>query len=346
MKAIATVLLAALHCSAIADDVLVRTKTLEWVNGAPSQECSAEVDEYLDFEVEPGGTDVTFDCDLRGRHSETPNSADLEHSSDGVVSILPVTIDAQACTVSGASLAEVTESPYVYLRFTQPATEETWYHTGAVNNLVFQWLNHWLVDADGDGYSDPIRNTNGEIVSTTQLPPMRGKERNEIARCLAQHRNVKQQVVRNDYLISGPVNWPKLVEWSADCNTSSPTESSPPATLDAEQPTVLESCALFHSWINWRGQYTPADFSTGGQLEYLCNPSLEPGLGSLGYTGSQIAFWADRTVGEFSGFSCPTVEQTANGAKPADTRYDTSGLRAVHSSGPSLRQGAPMLTSP
>ena len=93
---------------------------------------------------------------------------------------------------------------------------------------------------------------------------------------------------------------------------------------------------MFHSWLFGQDRFPPAYFLEDGVFPYFCDPSLN---GPRGYTGSQIAFWADRTVGEFSGFACPDVEQTASGALPAETKYDTSGLRAARSGGPSSRRG-------
>ena len=322
-------MLAVSSAVALADDVLRRTKTIEWVNGSPSQECGVEIREfYYAFEVVPGGADLDFPCELRGSTVDSGYVAEVEHSSDGLVQVSPVDFDADQCTVPGHSLADFKDASSVFLRFTEPATEEVWYPSGVVNNLLFQWLNHWSRDEDGDGFSDPITNSNGDILSFLPIPPMRGGVRNELAQCLQMHRNLKQVVVRKDYLLSGPVNWPELVQWGADCNTEVVDDPPPASTLANEQLSSLEVCALFHSWINWRGGRSPSDFLEGGELEYLCNPAIEPrGALALGYTGSQIAFWADRTVGKFSGFSCPAVERDAAGSVTSSTKYDSGGLR-------------------
>ncbi len=153
------------------------------------------------------------------------------------------------------------------------------------------------------------------------LPPMRhSTDQVGLADCLRKHQNSKQQIVREDFLISGPVNWPRVTQWSADCSES--VEARTPAKPDLPDPTNQELCALFHLILLGGSAH---EFLGDGRYAYLCDSGKQY---NDEYSGNQIRYQADKERGEFTGFKCPVYEESSRSSPTAkDMRFDTRPLR-------------------
>ena len=113
---------------------------------------------------------------------------------------------------------EVMDAEEVYLQLTERGTEEISFAENVMDGLRQQWTDHWC-GADGcrndallDKEGNPIvfYHTHYRNGVTLAHPPMRSAERSAVAQCLLNGYSVTQHFERRDYLISGPVNIPKL----------------------------------------------------------------------------------------------------------------------------------------
>ena len=118
------------------------------------------------------------------------------------------------------ALAEgVVDADEVYLQLTERGTEEFSFAENVIRGLRQQWHDHWCgvgacrnEDALKDPDGNPIAFYHPGYRNGTYLasPPLRSAERAEIAQCLSDGYSVTQRFERKDYLISGPLNVPKL----------------------------------------------------------------------------------------------------------------------------------------
>ena len=304
-------------------DLLTRTTIWEWsdIDALPVQSCSAEIVHryYHPIYLEGGREGMLLFEDA----TETAwDKVELSYTNRAGTHRKPITVhdsDSYYHFVLASDLRDVAEFDQVYAEFTRPATAETWYNSDAVVDLLWsQWISHWCEDEDEDDRCDPIEAPDGtEFFS---LPPISLTEQSSLAQCLIAHQSTKQQIVRQDYLISGSVNWPRLAQWSADCSLMLATNA--PAQPDLEQPTDQELCALAHYWMT---NSPPQEFLGNSERAYLCDPSKQY---NDDYSGHQVRDFADQAHGTFSGFVCPAVETTSSSVLSVeDMRYDSTGLR-------------------
>ena len=319
--------------------ILTREAKWEWTdsNTTPVQSCSAKIENWYDgIGIELGTRDLGIDfigaydhpsgafwdesnysqdqnkVELSYRDSTGSHRREIEaEKSDGYFHH----------TVSAQQLVDVTNADEVYLEITRPASYELWYTVDAMMDLyIVQWLSYWCGDENEDGYCDPIVMPDG-TKAPGLLPMRRSTDQVDLADCLRKHQNSKQQIIREDFLISGPVNWPRVTQWSADCSES--VEASIPAKPDLPDPTNQELCALFNSYFFSR--ISPYDFLGDGAFAYICDSGKQY---NDEYSGNQIRYQADKQLGEFTGFKCPVYEEGAQSNPTAkDMRFDTRPLR-------------------
>ena len=291
----------------------MRFETWHWDDGSdvPTTECSVERGSYTYSEMAASATyGVDYD---RGRWRDT------SYDGRGVVYT-----DRQGSTHrriwDGESIEDVllglTDASEVWLEFSEPSVHWT-YDDATVSDLFRQWMDHWCVDDDADGYCDRIPSADDET-SFPAGPPMTGSERRDLARCLNQTRITTKSVRRRGLLVSGPVNWPRLVQWYGECGTDS--DERPLADLPADPDPVddLEVCASFQGWLYRTERHV---FSIDGRLGYICHRGLSY---DDDYTRGQIRSFAEDRSGDFHGFEC--LEGVA-GERSVLQRYDTSSLR-------------------
>ncbi|MCY4515600.1 MAG: hypothetical protein OXC69_10815 [Candidatus Tectomicrobia bacterium] len=211
-------------------------------------------------------------------------------------------------------LAHTIEADSVTLEFVSTAQTAIWYNVEAIVDLVFsQWLDHWCLDEDNDTHCDYFTTAEGE--RHLPIPSMRAAEQVDVAQCLNSHRNTKVVVAKLDFQISGAANYPAIAQWTTDCPVVPETVVPTPAKTGSL--STSESCRLFQSWI--LGKEVPG---------YLCDPAMSPEDSEL--SGRQIRYRMDKAIGEFPGFSCPTVDTaSSNPLTSEDLRFDTLPLNEM-----------------
>lgn len=220
---------------------------------------------------------------------------------------------------------EVVDADEVYLQLTERGTEELSFAENVIRGLRQQWHDHWCGSGDCQ-IEDALKGPDGTPIvfyhpgyrNGTYLPypPLRSAERAGIAECLLEGYSVTQRFERKDYLISGPLNVPKLILWADSCSDN--LEENANTIAEREQPSTLEFCALF-----WNTE-VPNDFLGDAWGAFSCDPSKNPRAADGSYhdfTGFQVRYWADRHSGEFPGFMCPAPESSSS-------KYSTNGLRS------------------
>ena len=216
--------------------------------------------------------------------------------------------------IEASDLSHTIEADSVRLEFVSPAQPAIWYSLEPTINLIIQWIDHWCLDEDNNGYCDRFTAADGEL--HLPMPPMRATEQVEVAECLDSHRNTKVVVAKIDYQIAGAANYPELAQWTTDCPVVPETVVPIPGKI--ESPTTAESCRLFQYWLLGQ-EVVPG---------YLCDPAMSPEDSEL--SGYQIRYRMDKAIGEFPGFICPTVDPaSSNTLTSKDLRFDTLPLNGL-----------------
>ena len=325
LKIAALVVAAALVTSAAYAHFPVRH--IEWTrggDGAPHQTCSVPRPrgDYWKVEVLSDGqlavSDVYFGRFVDGNPNTVSQEAEAEvallsWTLGGMESKRSITTEAVNYQLYGDAYRDILigaddlqpalGADRAAVRVDADLSSENSYDMVAMGNLIIEYIVHWCVDLDYDGWCDTTDVGGLEVV----FPPLRAAEQAQLAACLNDHHFQTDNVLvtRVEGQIGGVVDWAAEVGWAAACVTP-----DDPPTLPA-QSRRLGQFGLCEEAV---GVFFGDDASTevdemAEAKNYICNAaSILPLDDGTEISGHQIRYRLDQARGAFPGFSCPATD--------------------------------------